>query len=119
MLQKKAPQPLDDEENEDSRKDLGFNFLSNNDRMIAFNAGRRASFTEEKDKKDDELDLAYRSDDTVYESSHQEISKHQHPMLRAAKLTKRIRKDARISQAQRKALKTRRNIITYRLRQKR
>ena len=40
-------------------------------------------------------------------------------MLRAAKLTKRIRKDKLITQAERKALKARRNIIMFRIRQKR
>lgn len=40
-------------------------------------------------------------------------------MLRATKLTKRIRKDKLITQAERKALKARRNIIMFRIRQKR
>ena len=40
-------------------------------------------------------------------------------MLRVAKLTKRIMKDKRLNLAERKALKTRRNIIMFRLRKKR
>jgi len=63
--------------------------------------------------------FVYNSDDSVYDSTYQVISKQQHPLLRAAKLTKRIRMDKRLSQVQRKSLKTRRNIITFRIRQKR
>ena len=61
-------------------------------------------------------DLIYNSDDSVYESTYQVINKQQHPMLRAAKLTKRIRKDKCVTQAERKALKARRNIIMFRIR---
>ena len=68
---------------------------------------------------DSPRDVVYRSDDSVYDSTYQNINKLQHPLLRAAKLTKRIRKDQRITQAQRKALKARRYIITFRIRQKR
>ena len=39
-------------------------------------------------------------------------------MLRVAKLTKRIDKDKRITIAEKKALKARRNIITFRLKRK-
>ena len=55
-------------------------------------------------------------DATVYEDSYQNISNRQHPQLRIHKLTKRIQKDRKITNAERKALKARRNIISFRLR---
>lgn len=58
-------------------------------------------------------------DDTVYEESYQNISNRQHPLLRIHKLTKRIQKDKKISNAERRSLKARRNIISFRLRQRR
>ena len=58
-------------------------------------------------------------ENTVYESSYQNISNRQHPLLRIHKLTKRIQKDKKISNSERKALKARRNIISFRLRQRR
>ena len=61
----------------------------------------------------------YDEDDSVYESTYQVINKKSHPMLRAFKLTKRIQKDKMITQSTRKALKSRRNIIMFRIRQKR
>ena len=63
--------------------------------------------------------IEYFSDDSVYDNTCQLIPKQEHPLLRASRLTKRIRKDKRINQQQRKALKARRNIITFRIRQKR
>ncbi len=59
------------------------------------------------------------SNDSVYDSTYQNIDARQNPLLRAAKLTKRIRKDKRVTVAQLKSLKTRRNIITFRIRKKR
>ena len=59
------------------------------------------------------------SNDSVYDSTYQDIDARQNPLLRAAKLTKRIRKDKRVTVAQLKSLKTRRNIITFRIRKKR
>ena len=67
------------------------------------------------DSNDSLLNLEYDSDDSVYDSTYQNINKQEHPLLRASKLTKRIRKDKRITHEQRKALKARRNIITFRL----
>ena len=67
------------------------------------------------ESNDSPLNLEYDSDDSVYDSTYQNINKQEHPLLRAAKLTKRIRKDKRITHEQRKALKARRNIITFRL----
>ena len=55
-------------------------------------------------------------EDSVYDETYQEINKRQHPMLRTYKLSKRIRKDKRMSNEQRKALKTRLNIIQFRIR---
>ena len=57
------------------------------------------------------------SDDSVYDHSYQHISNRQHPLLRIHKLSKRIEKDKKINNRERKALKSRRNIIAFRLRQ--
>lgn len=65
------------------------------------------------------MQIAENSDDSIYESSYQNIDKAQHPSLRASKLTKRIKKDKYLTPAKRNALKARRNIITHRTRKKR
>ena len=113
------------------RQDLNFNFLSNQEQImlnqgVDVKKGRRGANDHEDSAMgmnlsdgDSPEDLIYNSDDSVYESTYQVINKQQHPMLRAAKLTKRIRKDKNVTHAERKALKARRNIIMFRIRQKR
>ena len=49
------------------------------------------------ESNDSPLNLEYDSDDSVYDITYQNINKQEHPLLRAAKLTKRIRKDKRIT----------------------
>ena len=61
----------------------------------------------------------FNPDDTVYDPTYQDFEKREHPMLRAYKLNQRIRRDMKISRDQRKALKTRRNIICFRMRKQR
>ena len=104
---------------EPERNDLGINFLSNNEQMMQLNRQGRWESSDCNENTDSPLNVVYDSNDSVYEPSQQIICKQQHPLLRAHKLTKRIRRDKRISPAMRKALKTRRNIITFRIRQKR
>ena len=77
------------------------------------------SSSEGHDKDGFEMKIAENSDDSVYESTYQNIDKAQHPSLRASKLTKRIMKDKHLTPAKRNALKARRNIITHRRRKKR
>ena len=86
---------------------------------MALNREGKWESSDNPDNTDSPLNVIYDSNDSVYDASQQIICKQQHPLLRAAKLTKRIRRDKRISPAMRKALKTRRNIITFRIRQKR
>lgn len=62
---------------------------------------------------------AANEDLSVYESTFQEIDTAQHPMLRVAKLTRRLREDKNLSNAGRRNIKARRNIITFRIKQNR
>lgn len=53
---------------------------------------------------------------SIYEASYQEIERNQNPLLRASKIAKRIKFDRRIDMKERKHLKSRYNIIIFRLR---
>ena len=107
----------------EQQKDFVINFLPNQNDIIANTKlpKKDSDWSENKfaSGEDSPRNLIYRSDDSVYDSTYQVINKQHHPLLRAAKLTKRIRKDKRLTTAQRKALKARRNIITFRIRKKR
>ena len=67
--------------------------------------------------RDNQLDLAIDSDDSVYNSSNQSVDRKLEAHLRAAKLTKVICKDKRITATRRQDLKIRRNIIKFRARE--
>ena len=69
-----------------------------------------------KPEDDSPVDLANESDDSVYDLSNQEVDTTLHPLLRSYKLTKRIRKDRKLTSESRKKLQTRRNIINFRIR---
>ena len=82
-------------------KDLVINFLPNQNEIIANSKllKRDADKSEHNffSEDDSRRDLVYRSDDSVYDSTYQVINKQNHPLLRAAKLTKRIRKDKHLT----------------------
>lgn len=69
-----------------------------------------------KPEEDSPVDLAKDSSDSVYDLSNQEVDTTLHPLLRSYKLSKRIRKDRRLTEESRKKLQTRRNIINFRIR---
>ena len=80
---------------------ISINFLPNQNLLVSRDDRRFLRHVEESEEKvsadDSPQDLAVCSDDSVYDSTYQEIDRQSHPLLRAAKLTKRIRKDKRLT----------------------
>ncbi len=125
-MQLKSSERVDSEEVETDRNDFKISFLPMNHEIAKSQNMSNKGHTEHnrsfgQHSGEDTLDNLADDDDedSVYEHTYQKISEKLHPLLRAAKLTKRIRKDKRITMQQRKALKARRNIIMFRIRQKR
>ena len=103
-----------DKEDDESSSNDSFKVLTN---FILGDSGRTPDLNKDNpEDEDSEASKSDSSDESVYDSTYQEIDTRQHPALRALKLTKRIRKDKRITRTERKALKQRRCIIEYRMR---
>ena len=83
-----AKQKCPDQEvySEPDRNDLGINFLSNNEQMMALNREGKWESSDNPDNTDSPLNVIYDSNDSVYDASQQIICKQQHPLLRAAKI---------------------------------